>query len=56
MTADEIAELEFLSYWQDAVKLRRYDEDAKIKGLIHEHGGFYALSGALHGCVILHPV
>lgn len=34
MSAAEIAEFETLPYWQDAVKLRRYDEGAKIKGLV----------------------
>ncbi len=33
MSADEIAAFERLPHWQDAVKLRRYDEGAKVKGL-----------------------
>lgn len=33
MSAAEIAEFATLPYWQDAVKLRRYDEGAKVKGL-----------------------
>ena len=33
MSADELAGFEGLPYWQDAVKLRRYDDLAKIKAL-----------------------
>ncbi len=33
MSADEIAAFEALPYWREAVKLRRYDEQAKVKGL-----------------------
>ena len=34
MTAVEIAGFETLPYWRDAVRLRRYDEGAKVKGLV----------------------
>lgn len=34
MTAVEIAGFEALPYWRDAVRLRRYDEGAKVKGLV----------------------
>lgn len=33
MDADEIAAFERLPFWQEAVRLRRYDEQAKVKGL-----------------------
>ena len=33
MSAGEIAEFERLPFWQEAVRLRRYDEGAKVKGL-----------------------
>lgn len=33
MSADEIAAFEHLPFWQEAVRLRRYDEGAKAKGL-----------------------
>ena len=33
MSATEITEFETLPYWQDGVKLRRYDEGAKVKAL-----------------------
>ena len=33
MSGDEIAEFEQLPHWQEAVRLRRYDEGAKVKGL-----------------------
>jgi phosphonate degradation associated HDIG domain protein len=33
MNAEEIAEFERLPHWQAAVRLRRYDEGAKVKGL-----------------------
>ncbi len=33
MSAEEIAEFERLPHWQEAVRLRRYDEGAKVKGL-----------------------
>ncbi len=33
MDADEIAAFERLPFWQEAVRLRRYDEGAKVKGL-----------------------
>ena len=33
MDADEIAVFEHLPFWQEAVRLRRYDEGAKVKGL-----------------------
>jgi phosphonate degradation associated HDIG domain protein len=33
MSAGEIAEFERLPFWREAVRLRRYDEGAKVKGL-----------------------
>jgi predicted HD phosphohydrolase len=33
MDAGEIAAFERLPFWQEAVRLRRYDEGAKVKGL-----------------------
>lgn len=33
MSTEEIAAFEDLPHWQDAVRLRRYDEGAKVKGL-----------------------
>jgi predicted HD phosphohydrolase len=33
MSAEEIAEFEQLPHWQEAVRLRRHDEGAKVKGL-----------------------
>ena len=33
MTAEEIADFEALPHWQAAIRLRRYDEGAKVKGL-----------------------
>ena len=33
MDAEEIAAFERLPFWQEAVRLRRYDEGAKVKGL-----------------------
>ena len=33
MSAGEIAEFEQLPHWREAVRLRRYDEGAKVKGL-----------------------
>ncbi len=33
MSPGEIAAFERLPYWREAVKLRRYDEQAKVKGL-----------------------
>jgi phosphonate degradation associated HDIG domain protein len=33
MSPEEIAEFERLPHWQEAVRLRRYDEGAKVKGL-----------------------
>jgi phosphonate degradation associated HDIG domain protein len=33
MSADEIAAFETLPYWREAVKLRRYDDGAKVQGL-----------------------
>lgn len=33
MSAEEIAEFERLPHWREAVRLRRYDEGAKVKGL-----------------------
>ncbi len=33
MSADEIAAFEQQPYWREAVRLRRYDEGAKVKGL-----------------------
>lgn len=33
MSAEEIAAFERLPHWQEAVRLRRYDEGAKVKGL-----------------------
>ena len=33
MSAEEIAAFEGLAFWQEAVRLRRYDEGAKVKAL-----------------------
>lgn len=33
MSAAEIADFETQPFWQEAVRLRRYDEGAKVKGL-----------------------
>jgi len=33
MSAEELAAFERLPFWQEAVRLRRYDEGAKVKGL-----------------------
>jgi phosphonate degradation associated HDIG domain protein len=33
MSSDEIVAFESLPYWQEAVRLRRYDEQAKMRGL-----------------------
>ena len=33
MSPDEITAFEQMPHWQDAVRLRRYDEGAKVKGL-----------------------
>lgn len=34
MSAAEIAAFEALPFWQEAVKLRRYDDGAKVRGLV----------------------
>lgn len=42
MSAAEIADFESTAHWRDAVKLRRYDERAKVPGLEVPPFSFYA--------------
>jgi predicted HD phosphohydrolase len=48
MSAAEIAGFEATAHWRDAVKLRRYDERAKVPGLdVPQFSAYAGLIGAL---------
>jgi phosphonate degradation associated HDIG domain protein len=50
MSADEVAAFRALPHYEAAVRLRRWDEAAKVKGL--ETPGFQHFAGAVEACLL----